>query len=426
MTAKNSRHNSIEKKHLLLKSVNKKAMTAFEQGRFQDALNSAVYATKLEPKLIPAWIDATLFSIKLERWEQAIQYANHALALGGNTFRLFDLLSHAHGALKQWEKVREYGLQALNLRDEIYGVAPVLAMPPENPLPPAPGISTRKLNVISFSLFGGDSKYCESAIINALELPHVYPHWTCRFYIDDSVPSIIVQRLQHAGAEVVYVDEKTQRWPGPMWRLKALSDQVLHRVIFRDADSVISLREACAVEQWIISGRNFHALRDSGTHTELLLAGLWGSVQGSLPPLEELIELFKSRPLTSTHFADQFFLREFVWPYARKNILQHDSMFGFLAAEPFPDGPPPSDFHVGSAEGAPFFTLQTSLPEGTKVEWHFDVIDSNNERGSPHRLCSYPATVCNGIVRAHLPARYAKMIGNKCATICISASQFAT
>lgn len=423
MKAINSRNNSFEKKRLLLESAKKKAMTAFEQGRFQDALSASLHATKLEPRLIPAWIDAAVFCIKLERWEQAIQYANQALALHGSTFALFDALSHAHGVLKQWDKVRDYGLQALRLREEMYGGTPALPMPLPNSTPIAPSALTRKLNVIAFSLFGGDSKYCETAVINVLEQPRVYPHWTCRFYIDDSVPSMIVQRLKHAGAEIVKVDAKTQRWPGPMWRFKALADQSLHRVIFRDADSVISLREAHAVEQWVISGRNFHAMRDNGTHTELLLAGLWGAVKGSLPPLEDLIELFQAKSLTSAHFADQFFLREFIWPYARQNILQHDSMFGFLAAQPFPDGPPPSDFHVGYAEGSPYFTLQTSLPEGSEVEWHFEIIDSNNEREHPQRLCSYPATVYNGSVRANIPARYAKMIEGQRAQVHLLARQ---
>ena len=44
-----------------------------------------------------------------------------------------------------------------------------------------------------------------------------------------------------------------------MWRFAALDDAALHRILFRDADSVISEREGQAVQAWIDSGKLFHA-----------------------------------------------------------------------------------------------------------------------------------------------------------------------
>jgi tetratricopeptide (TPR) repeat protein len=398
------------KQQLLLHSLQRSAKSAYAQGDFHLALKACLQACKVQPRLAEAWIDACVNAIKLERWADAITYANQALALNASSLALFDGLSHAHGALKQWPQVRQYGLQALELRQVQFARQPPLPLPPLRPLPEAPNAANRARNVIAFSLFGGDSKYCESAVLNATEQASIYPHWTCRFYLDDSVPTAIVQRLQGAGAEVVQVDAATRQWPGPMWRFMALSDPSLDRVLLRDADSVISLREARAVAQWVASDKYFHAMRDSASHTELLLAGLWGAVPSALPDIAQLLAGFAAQPITNQHFADQFFLREWVWPYARLSLLQHDSLFGFRDPLPFPDGPPPADFHVGYAEGSPYFSLPTPLPDGTAVDWSFYQLHPTHPQQARIRLCSYPAQVERGQVRAHLPARYAKLI----------------
>ena len=104
----------------------------------------------------------------------------------------------------------------------------------------------------------------------------LFPGWVCRFYVDDSVSSETIQRLKNNDAEVVYVTSPVNKWPGAMWRFLAINDPEAEYVIFRDADSVVSHREAEAVAEWIGSGHSFHTMRDSGSHTALILAGMWG------------------------------------------------------------------------------------------------------------------------------------------------------
>lgn len=400
------------KKQLLIDAAHRRAKSLHAQRRFGEALQACLQATRLHPTLAPAWIDAAVNCIRLERWQDAIRYGERAKACGGEGFALHDALSHAHGALRQWAEVRHHGLRALTLRDQRFGGAVPVPHALPRDLPPPPCARTRDHNIISFSLFGGDSKYCETAVINALEQPAIYSHWCCRFYVDESVPTSVHDRLLGAGAQVRMVDADLKKWPGPMWRFAALSEPGVHRVLFRDADSVISAREAEAVSEWLASGRRFHAMRDCGTHTELLLAGLWGAVAGSLP-MEELLRLFFRTTVDSQHFADQFFLRQFVWPYARQSLLQHDSMFGFLDARPFPGGPMPPDFHVGYSEGSPFFRASSALRDGTRVIWRLRFMGLHEDT----TVCTYPAIVLGGEVRAHLPARYAKWLDEGCANI---------
>ncbi|MDR2991645.1 MAG: tetratricopeptide repeat protein [Burkholderiaceae bacterium] len=389
----------------------------FEQRRYQESLDICLQITRAHPEIAEAWCNAAVNCVMLARWQDAMGYAQTALARGGNTLALYDALADAHGNLGQWDETRRYGLQALNMRDRLFGGKPDIPPPEPGPMPPLPDAQTREHNVIAFSLFGRNSKYCESAVLNAQEQSHVYPHWVCRFYVDDSVPEDVIDRLRASGAQIVPVQEPARQWPGPMWRLSALQDPQVHRVLFRDADSVISQREAAAVSQWLTSGKRFHMMRDWCSHTELVMAGLWGVVAGSLPPLEQLMARFLKTPLDSQHFADQFFLRQYIWPYARTSLMQHDSIFGFMDAAPFPDVKMPEGFHVGCAEGASF-TAKTDLPNGSEVIWRLYLIEKTDD-GSPREdlVCSYPGVVKDSAVSAPIPARYAQRIGQKTARV---------
>jgi hypothetical protein len=145
----------------------------------------------------------------------------------------------------------------------------------------------------------------------------------------------------------------------------------------------------------------------------LILAGLWGAVAGSLPPLEKLMEWFMNRPLESRHFADQYFLRQYVWPYARTSLMQHDSVFGFMDALPFPDKERPGeDFHVGYVESAPSFTFPSDQPDGSEVSWALYRIIEKLENGQirDELICAYTNVVRNGMVSAHIPKRYARWV----------------
>ncbi|MGN7074038.1 tetratricopeptide repeat protein, partial [Neisseria sp. P0001.S004] len=89
--------------------------------------------------------------------------------------------------------------------------------------------------------------------------------------------------FRNNGAEVIKVGAPLDNWPGTMWRFLAINDPEVEYVIFRDADSIICYRDAAAVSEWIKSGTLFHTIRDSGSHTALILAGMWGAKAGAVP-----------------------------------------------------------------------------------------------------------------------------------------------
>jgi hypothetical protein len=350
-------------------------------------------------------MDAAVYCIKLGQWDDAIHNASRAIKAGGRDLAIYDSLSHAWGAKGNADEVRRWGLAALERRVERFGAAPLVPHEVQAALPPPPSAQTRDNNLIAFSLYGANPKYCETAVLNVLEQPEVYPHWRCVFFVDASVPASVVERLRQGGRVIEVSDPQLLKAPGTMWRFLAYDLPGVHRVIFRDADSVISRREAEAVDEWIAGGERFHILRDYATHTELILAGLWGVCAGALPPMRGLIDGFLAEPISSQHFADQYFLRSRVWPYAQQSLLQHDSQFGFLGARAFPGGSVPAAEHVGAAEGATYFSLPVQAADGTRVLWVLHRKDAEQSE-----ICRYEGVIQGQALSAHLPARYGRQV----------------
>jgi tetratricopeptide (TPR) repeat protein len=396
---------------LPIEAAHERTQALYAQGRHQEALDICLHIARTYPGVVGAWSDAAINCAMLKRWQDAVNYGQTALAHGENSLEVYDALVHAYVALGRKDEARRYGLQALKMRAERFGGNPVIPLPQPGPMPPLPSAQTRERNSIAFSLFGENSKYCESAILNVQEQPSIYPYWVCRFYVDGSVPESVIERLRASGAQIVPVRGPALQWPGPMWRFLALNDGQAHRILFRDADSLILQREAAAVAQWLVSDKRFHVMRDWGSHTELMLAGLWGVVAGSLPPLEKLMERFINVPLQSRHFADQYFLRQYVWPYAHTSLMQHDSVFGFMDALPFPGEKAPDEYNVGYCECALSFTMKTDFPDELEVIWELYQVKRNDDGKAYEQLvCAYSSTVKNGAISAHIPTRYVRWL----------------
>jgi hypothetical protein len=187
---------------------------------------------------------------------------------------------------------------------------------------------------------------------SAVAAHFLYPEWTCRFYVDESVPAEVLKRLHQEGAQIKRVGGLPAGRFGTFWRFMVADDPGVDRYLVRDCDACLNLRERAAVEDWIASGRHFHVMRDGYTHTEVILAGMWGGVRGALPSVTEaIVDFGNAAPLTRT--ADQHFLRERIWPTVRQSVLVHDSFFRFGQAIDFPAGARPGSPSVGQAVTRP-------------------------------------------------------------------------
>ncbi len=107
-------------------------------------------------------------------------------------------------------------------------------------------------------------------------------------------------------------------------------------------------RSVYAVDDWLLSGKRFHLMRDWYGHTDLILAGLWGGTGGILADIEARITGYVGANDKIDRKLDQRFLADIVWPSIHQDYLSHDTYFGCFDARPFPLwGRLPPGHHVG-------------------------------------------------------------------------------
>jgi hypothetical protein len=304
----------------------------------------------------------------------AIEACRSALALGSDSPNLHDCLCEAHQRTGRRDLAVHAGRLALEAKHRRFAGSPPAAQPPaasppagfppvafppaDLPLgaatpttPPPPFDPTRpEQNVIAYTLWGNQPRYHVPLLENARIRPHLFPEWTIRVYHDQTVdPGFLTQLAAH-GVHLhrMALPPDVPAHRALVWRFEPIADPTVTRFLIRDADSLLTVKERVAVDAWLQSDRHFHAMRDSYSHTDLLLAGMWGGVAGILPPPATLLRSYTPWRVENDHF-DQDLLSVTVWPIIHRNILIHDSIFQpCLGSLPFPPfGALPAGHHVG-------------------------------------------------------------------------------
>jgi hypothetical protein len=275
-----------------------------------------------------------------------------------------DGLTEVCGWLDNKKEVEEYGKRSLQIADEKYNRS--FSWDVRNKENKIFSANPAK-NIISFSLFGAQPKYCETMIKNVLVAKELYPEWTCRVYLDNTVPEQCWLRLISHGAQLVDMSKEKDLVP-TMWRFLVIDDKNIERYIIRDADALLSERESAAVHDWIESGKCFHHMRDYFSHTDLLLAGMWGGITGIFPSIYALMQSFVQTYTGNIRFTDQFFLKNILWSTIRKSLLNHDEIFHFYHAKNWPTHRPIrwylDKFHVGCNVSNTLFSNTSTLEDG--------------------------------------------------------------
>ena len=265
------------------------------------------------------------------------------LAKGGREVVAYDALTSNHHMLGNFDEARRYGRASLDAKDRAARPLGTLRRPPND--------ASQRPRIIAFTLWGSNPRYLRGALHNAEVASAVYPGWTCRFWIDSSVPTDLAEALRSRGAEIIScdADEPAHR---RLCRRFLISDaDRVGYFLIRDWDSLLSEREAAAVREWLSSGKSFHVMRDWWTHTDTMLAGMWGGIAGVLPPMAELVDSYSSAHVVTANW-DQWFLRDRVWGLIRNDCLVHDRFFQATGGRPFPVPDPEGSRHVGQDEFA--------------------------------------------------------------------------
>jgi protein O-GlcNAc transferase len=94
--------------------------------------------------------------------------------------------------------------------------------------------------IISFCLWGDNPKYTIGAIENAKLAKTIYPDWTCRFYVGNSTPDEIWDKLYDMDNTEMINMEIDGDWSGMFWRFYPASENDVDVFIVRDTDSRLS------------------------------------------------------------------------------------------------------------------------------------------------------------------------------------------
>jgi hypothetical protein len=279
----------------------------------------------------------------------AVAACEAALTLGSDSPNVHDCLCEAYSRAGRADLAVVANHAALEAKDRRFGATPVLAAIPAGS-PPSFNPGRPEENVIAYSLWGNEPRYQVPLLENVRLLPHLFPAWTIRVYHNDSVEPACLNELAGRGVDLrlMCLTPGEPEHRGLLWRFEVIADPVVRRFLIRDADALLTVKERVAVDAWLASSFYFHAMRDWYTHTDLILAGMWGGVGGILPAPAGLMRARTFWREETSHI-DQDLLSETVWPTIRGSVLIHDSVFapclGSVAFPPF--GMPLPGNHIG-------------------------------------------------------------------------------
>ena len=387
---------------------------ALAKSDFQEAYKHILSAYKLVPQHPSILMDMAYTELRLGQYEKAYKRYQSAIQHSPNTVdtNIYDGLAEVCHFLKNSEALKKYGALAIESKKNQVAHQTRISEIKENP--PAFNPHRPQENIIAYSLFGGLPRYCETSIINVDLAKEIYPEWTCRFYIDESVPEHIVQRLKAKGAQVIWVNEQQKQLSGLFWRFFVMDDPTVNCFLVRDADSLVSYRERAAVDEWLHSKKWFHTMHDYYSHTELILAGMWGGFNGVFSNIEQHIrDYIATGNFLAQRVMDQHYLRHCIWPTLQQSVLNHDSQGFDVNAAPFPsyskqtDFEDLSQFHVGMNEGSSQVYAEVTVPDASYVDW----VLKDEQR---NEVCRYGAEVLSTQqILVELPRSYARKLSAK-------------
>jgi hypothetical protein len=182
--------------------------------------------------------------------------------------------------------------------------------------------------VITFCVFGSNVIYQKGAVYNAELASKIYPDWMCRFYLFKECHFLKNELEIFNNVELILVP-KEGNFYSTMYRFLPLGENNVSYFISRDTDSRISIREKEAVDEWVLSGKNFHIMKDHPYHYDYynpVLAGMWGGRGGLVSDIQtKIIDFINSE--SDFKGIDQKFLYTMYENFISKDCCIHDSNF---------------------------------------------------------------------------------------------------
>lgn len=195
------------------------------------------------------------------------------------------------------------------------------------------------MKIISFALFNHPSAkpfermaYVRNFFWNCRMIRLIYPEWKIALHLDGETLNefeALWKWLQDNNGVTVYIPAGHQSVPlckGMLWRMMPCFLQDVTHVLCRDADALVTYREAQRVQQWLEGGRGCHSILDNPAHSGLM-GGMVGFDTAKLKAAtswqtwDQMIEGWD----LSQRGSDQNLLNQRVLPHMKTETHVHDS-----------------------------------------------------------------------------------------------------
>lgn len=194
--------------------------------------------------------------------------------------------------------------------------------------------------IISYSLFKGPDPLAEIFYIrgfyfNCLMNSLVYPDWNTIVHVDrytfEKYQDLFTHLIANYSIKVQIIDGEYTHCQKMLWRMMPVFWEDSEYVICRDADALTSVREACAVKQWVESGLPLHNINDNTAHTLPLMGGLCGfKAEGIRNGFENWDKMLTTGHIAiHKHGTDQIFLNKVIYDANPESLFTHISGGGY-------------------------------------------------------------------------------------------------
>lgn len=180
---------------------------------------------------------------------------------------------------------------------------------------------------VSYSLYGNNSIY----YLPLLEQLEVFNNWKSEMrykdfdfeivvYVDKSVDLNFFSDLP---LKLNYIEDFPELLvvPPKMWRYFNVFHNKADVYLFRDSDSLITVREMNLIKKWLKTDYCANVIRDSRLHLFPIMAGTLGVRKECVSILKEILKSEEIISWNNTHFYDQIYLTEFLYPRFKKELL---------------------------------------------------------------------------------------------------------
>lgn len=170
------------------------------------------------------------------------------------------------------------------------------------------------------------------------EAQYFYPDWRVRVYYHDinkTIDEIIQIENYYKNVDfcdvfnIPFLGNIHSYMSGRLHRFIPIADHFVDIYMSRDIDSPILQREIVSVNQWLLSNKLYHIIRDHPLHYDVILAGLWAfKVYQNETMRNELRKRLLSKSIINCYnpmSGDLDFIYDYIWPIAQNQSLQHDS-----------------------------------------------------------------------------------------------------